>query len=83
MLRGGASACRQLEEGFKHDYAALWHGLVFADAAAIQAASERMHAGQLYPLLAAIITQKPWDQLVGPASDVFGSGSRKTDGVRP
>jgi len=55
---------RHLDKDFRMDYCRLWQGLVLSDEAIIKDSCERMNSGPLYPLLAAMITQKPWDAIM-------------------
>jgi len=49
-------------------YARLWHGLVLGDAESIRNYSEAMGVGEYYPLFAAMLTARPW-------ADILGSGA--------
>jgi aarF domain-containing kinase len=55
---------RQLEDHFRRDYCRLWQGIALGDAVQIERYCKRMQAGDLYTLLAAMITQRPWDDIV-------------------
>ncbi|KAF8067287.1 ABC1 [Scenedesmus sp. PABB004] len=57
---------RQIDDAFRHEYAALWRSLILADRAGIKAHAESMNAGDAYPLFAAMLTMRPWDQIVEP-----------------
>lgn len=54
---------RQIDDTFREQYAALWRSLIFADADGIKRHAEGMNAGDAYPLFAAMLTQRPWDQV--------------------
>lgn len=54
---------RQIDDTFRMEYAALWRALIFADKDGIKRHSEGMNAGEMYPLFAALLTQRPWDQV--------------------
>lgn len=56
---------RTIDDAFRARYAALWRALVFGDAAGIKEHAGAMNAGELYPLFAAMLTQRPWDQARG------------------
>lgn len=58
-----------MDKSFRHDYAGLWHALVFADHAQIKKYSQKMNAGELYALFAAILTTKPWDEITEKSVD--------------
>ena len=62
-------ACRRIDDAFRHDYAALWHALIFADRAGIQQHAARMNAGGQYSLFASMLTQKPWETIVQQDGD--------------
>lgn len=55
---------RELDDTFRRDYCRLWQSLVLADRARIQYFCERLNAGHAYTLLAAMLTMKPWDDIV-------------------
>ncbi|WIA33107.1 hypothetical protein OEZ86_006260 [Tetradesmus obliquus] len=55
---------RQIDDGFRREYAALWRALIFSDKAGIKQHAESMNAGDAYPLFAAMLTMRPWDQIV-------------------
>jgi len=54
---------RQIDDVFRWEYAGLWKSLIFADEEGIKRHSESMNAGDMYPLFAAMLTAKPWDQI--------------------
>ncbi|KAK6933016.1 ABC1 atypical kinase-like domain [Dillenia turbinata] len=61
---------RELEPPMRINYAALWKGLVFADAKAIKENSMKLGAGDdLYALFAGVLTMRPWNRVVDPAID--------------
>jgi aarF domain-containing kinase len=55
---------RELPEGFRWHYCRLWRGLVSADERAIETHCAAMGAARLHTLLAAMLTMKPWDDIV-------------------
>ena len=55
---------RQLDDSFRRDYCRLWQGIALGNAVQIEHYCKNMHAGMLYTLLAAMITQRPWDDIV-------------------
>lgn len=55
---------RQLEDSFRRDYCRLWQGIALGNAVQIERYCKRMEAGDLYTLLAAMITARPWDDIV-------------------
>jgi hypothetical protein len=54
---------RQIDDEFRREYAALWRALIFSDKAGIKQHAESMNAGDAYPLFAAMLTMRPWDQV--------------------
>lgn len=60
---------RQIDDGFRREYAALWRALILADKQGIKRHAEGMNAGDAYPLFAAMLTMRPWDQIVDPQVD--------------
>ena len=55
---------RELHDDFRRNYCRLWRGLVTSDEKEIKANCEKMNAGAIYTLLAAMLTMKPWDDIV-------------------
>ncbi|GMH41510.1 hypothetical protein BSKO_09420 [Bryopsis sp. KO-2023] len=60
---------QMIDNDFRHDYAALWHALIFADEESIKTYSHRMNAGDMYPFFAAMLTTKPWDEITQQTTD--------------
>ncbi len=54
---------RQVDDAFRLQYAGLWRSLIFADVAGITRHSDALGAGHAVPLFAAMLTQRPWDQV--------------------
>ena len=54
---------RHLDDDFRLEYARLWRALTLADAREIKACSQRLGVGDLYPLFASMLTQRPWDDV--------------------
>ena len=57
------SPAQQLTDEFRITYCQLWHGLARRDPDAIKKHCLALNAGQLYPLLACIITARTWDSI--------------------
>ena len=55
---------RELSTEFRKNYCRLWRGILLGDEIAIREYCTRLNAGQLYTLLAAVLTMKPWDDIV-------------------
>lgn len=61
---------RKLEKDFRSDYARLWQGILLGAEEKIKRHSEAMNGGELYTLLAAMLTLKPWEDIAGTETDV-------------
>lgn len=48
---------------------ALWQALILADEEGIKRHSASMNAGDAYPLFAAMLTTRPWDQITRKSAD--------------
>jgi aarF domain-containing kinase len=55
---------RQLDKDFRKDYCRLWQGLALSSEQRIETYCRRIGAGGAFSLLAAMITQRPWDDIV-------------------
>ncbi|KAI3748837.1 hypothetical protein L6452_12221 [Arctium lappa] len=61
---------KELDISTRTNYAALWKGLVLADANAIKENCKKLGAGEdLYALFAGILTMRPWNRVIDPAVD--------------
>ena len=58
---------RELPRHFVTLYAELWAAIVLGDADGIRAVGEALGVGGYYPLLAAMLTNRPWGDVVGGA----------------
>ncbi|CAM9107880.1 unnamed protein product, partial [Phaeothamnion confervicola] len=67
---------RELDQEFRLDYCRLWKALVTADLAGVEHYCRKMHAGDMYALLAAMLTSRPFDEIAGGGGGgcVTGSG---------
>jgi aarF domain-containing kinase len=54
---------QQLTNDFRLLYCKLWHGLITRDNDSIKKYCQELEAGELYPLLACIITARSWDSI--------------------
>ncbi|KAJ6661228.1 hypothetical protein lerEdw1_015365, partial [Lerista edwardsae] len=52
-----------LTEDFRLDYCRLWQSLIKADMKRIQKYSQRLGAGDLYPLFACVLTARSWSSI--------------------
>jgi len=55
---------KQLDEDFRLNYARLWKALMLADVPQIKATCASLGIGEMFPLLAAMLTSRPFDELV-------------------
>ena len=63
FVNNGCVCCRQITDSFRKSYALLWQSLIFADAEGIKKHSQAMNAGDMYPLFAGMLTNRPWDEV--------------------
>ena len=59
-----------LTDNFRLTYCQLWEGLIERDREAIKRCCLTLNAGQLYPLLACIVTARSWDSIQAGISQV-------------
>ncbi|NP_001085405.1 aarF domain-containing protein kinase 1 precursor [Xenopus laevis] len=52
-----------LTESFRLDYCSLWQALIAADKERIRIYSQRLGAGELYPLFACMLTARSWESV--------------------
>mmetsp|Transcript_20589 Transcript_20589/g.49506 ORF Transcript_20589/g.49506 Transcript_20589/m.49506 type:complete len:692 (+) Transcript_20589:615-2690(+) len=55
---------KTLDEDFQEAYARLWKGIVMANIPDIKSACEQLGVHKMYPLLAAMLTSRPFDEVV-------------------
>ena len=55
---------RNLSEEFRMNYCRLWRGILLGDESEIKKYCTKLNAGHLYSLLAAVLTMKPWNDIV-------------------
>ncbi len=67
-----------LNEDFRKNYCRLWKAIVTSDEEEIKYRCTLMNAGKLYTLLAAMLTMKPWDDIV--SDDMSRLKSKGTKG---
>jgi aarF domain-containing kinase len=60
---------KELSPWLRHEYAKLWRALIFGDESAIRASATSMNVGEQYPLFAAMVTSKPWEDVLDPNLD--------------
>ena len=69
---------RELPRHFTLIYSRLWRGLVLGDADEIRLAAEEMGVGPYYPLLAAMLTARPWNDILQAAEQPAALVARGT-----
>lgn len=57
---------KRLDDEFRLNYARLWRAILLADVRGIEDAASSLGVGDLYPLFAAVLTRKPWDDIANP-----------------
>ena len=55
---------KELGNTFRMQYCRLWRGLVMGDEGAIRETCDELNCGKAYTLLAAMLTMRPWDDIV-------------------
>lgn len=55
---------KRIDDDFRLAYARLWKALMTADIAQIKASCSVLGIGEMYPLLAAMLTSRPFDEIV-------------------
>lgn len=55
---------RKLQDDFRQNYVRLWQGIIMRDEESIEKYCRRLNAGDMYSLLAAMLTMKPWNDIV-------------------
>ena len=69
---------RELPPRFVHLYAELWRAIVVGDADGIREVSISLGVGEYYPLLAAMLTGRPWGEILstdGGTERLMGRGT--------
>ena len=55
---------KRLDPDFQESYARLWTGIVMADISQIKGACKNLGVDKMYPLLAAMLTSRPFDEVI-------------------
>ena len=75
---------KQLDDDFRLNYAQLWKSLMLADIPGIKTACASLGIGDMFPLLAAMLTSRPFDEIVerskSRALELNGNGSNAGSG---
>lgn len=73
---------QDLGDEFRLAYCKLWQSIILADENGIKDACNQLNAGVYYTLFAAILTLKPWDDIVDDNSDVDRLKAKGTAGEK-
>jgi len=55
---------KQLDDNFRLNYAMLWKSIMMADIKGIQDSCKSFGIGEMYPLLSAMLTSRPFDEIL-------------------
>ena len=69
---------KELDDSLRKDYCRLWRALVSGDEPTIKLYCEKLGAGKAFTLLAAMLTMRPWDDIV--SDDMGRLKSKNTKG---
>lgn len=69
---------KELDDNLRKDYCRLWRALVTGDEPTIKLKCEKLGAGKAFTLLAAMLTMRPWDDIV--SDDMGRLKSKNTKG---
>jgi aarF domain-containing kinase len=68
---------KDLSEDFRRNYCRLWNAIILQDRVEIESECRNLKAGEAYPLLAAILTMKPWNDVISDDVDrLHNKGSK-------
>jgi len=73
---------RELQPDFRREYTRLWQGILLGAEDKIKQHSQAMNSGDLYSLLAAMLTLKPWDEVAGMETDLDRLQAKNTQGEK-
>ena len=73
---------QDLGDEFRLAYCKLWQSIILADENGIKSACNQLNAGIYYTLFAAILTLKPWDDIVNENNDVDRLKAKGTAGEK-
>lgn len=73
---------RELNPNFRSEYTRLWQGILLGNEEQIKKHSQAMNSGELYSLLAAMLTLKPWDVIADTEPDLERLKSKNTQGEK-
>lgn len=71
---------QDLGDNFRREYCRLWKALVTSDEDGIKRHCTTLNAGKMYTLFAAMLTMKPWDDIV--SDDIDRLKSKNTKGEK-
>jgi len=64
---------KTLPPAFRNDYCDLWIGIALADIPEIKRVCLKMNAGKMFPLLAAMLTARPFDEILDRQAAAYNS----------
>ena len=70
---------KKLSNSFRLDYSKLWTAMILGDKEQIKTACTNMNVGPAYTLLSAILTMRPWDDIVNEDRSKVNSGITASD----
>jgi aarF domain-containing kinase len=70
---------KQLPDEFRREYCRLWNALILGDMQEIEKHCRNLKAGDAFPLLSAILTMKPWNDIISKDVDSLHSKGSKTE----
>ncbi len=70
---------KDLKNWFRLEYCRLWSGIILGDRDQIKRSCENMNVGPAYTLLAAMLTMRPWDDIVNTDRERLKSTNTKAD----
>lgn len=71
---------KKLDDKFRRSYCRLWNAIVRSDVNDIKRYCADLKIGEVYPLFAAMLTLRPWDDIVSRDLNKFHNKAVKDDG---
>eukprot|EP01038_Epipyxis_sp_PR26KG_P012446 gene12446-16692_t len=72
---------RELNDNFRRDYCRLWQSILLSDEKEIKYYCKNLNAEAVYTLLAAVLTCKPWDDIMSEDLDRLKSSNSTSEAV--
>ena len=70
---------KPLSEEFRREYCRLWNSLILGDTKEIEYHCRNLNAGDAYPLLSAILTMRPWNDIISDDMDRLQKKASKAE----